>query len=139
MILLDTNVLSEWMRPRPEPAVIAWLDQQPEAALFMPAIAKAEIESGIVMLPEGKRKRSLAVAAQLIFDAFSDRCLPLDCAATAHYAQILLRSKMFGRPVSVEDAQIAAIAVANDLVLTTRNVSDFDFLDNLGLKDPWRS
>ena len=122
MILLDTNVLSEWMKPYPEPAVIAWLDQQREPMLFMPAIAKLEIESGIAMLPEGKRKRSLAVAAELIFDAFSERCLPLDCAAAAHYAQIILCSKVSGRPVSVEDAQIAAIAVANGLVLATRNV-----------------
>lgn len=138
MILLDTNVLSEWMKPHPEPAVIAWLDQQPEPTLFIPAIAKLEIESGIAILPEGKRKRSLAAAAELILNAFSERCLPLDCAAAAYYAQILLRSKVSGHPVSVEDAQIAAIAVANGLVLATQNVSDFDFLDSLELKNPWR-
>ena len=137
MILLDTNILSEWMRPAPDPVVITWLDRQPEKDLFLPAIAKAEIETGIARLPEGRRKTSLALSAQVILDSFADRCLALDCAATIHYAQALALSKTFGRPMAVEDAQIAAIAVANGLTLATRNTSDFDFLDTLSLLNPW--
>jgi predicted nucleic acid-binding protein len=137
MILLDTNVLSEWMRPQPDPIVIRWLDQHPEHGLFLPVIAKAEIESGISILPDGKRKQMLRLSAQLILDTFSNRCLALDCHTTVHYASILTLSKTLGRPISVEDAQIAAIAITNNLTLATRNSTDFDFLDRLSLVNPW--
>ena len=138
MILLDTNVLSEWMRPAPAPAVIAWLDRQPDANLFLPVVAQAEIETGIACLPEGRRKASLTLTARVILDAFADRCLALDCNTTIHYARILARSRASGRPISVEDAQIAAIATANGLTLATRNIRDFEFLDGLKLLNPWQ-
>jgi len=138
MILLDTNVISEWMKPSPDPRVIAWLDDRPAGHLFLPSVAKAEIESGIALLPDGKRKTSLLRAAEAIFDEFSARCLPLDCETAVEYAKILSFSKRAGRPISVEDAQIAAIARQNSLKLTTRNVSDFDFLNDLDLINPWQ-
>ncbi len=137
MILLDTNVISEWMKPLPDPRVIAWLDDQPARHLFLPSVAKAEIESGIALLPDGKRKTALRRAAEAVFDEFSVRCLPLDCEAAVEYARILSLSKRAGRPISVEDAQIAAIARRNSLKLTTRNVSDFNFLNDLDLINPW--
>lgn len=138
MILLDTNVVSEWMRPAPNTAVLNWLDRQPEHSLFLPAIAKAEIETGLSILPNGKRKRLLIQTAQIVLDAFTQRCLSLDCHTTTHYARILTLSKTKGRPISVEDAQIAAIALSNKLTLATRNSADFDFLDELQQINPWR-
>jgi predicted nucleic acid-binding protein len=137
MFLLDTNVVSEWMTRSPDRRVIAWLDAQPAKHLYMPAVAKAEIESGIALLPDGKRKTALQRAAQVVIQAFSSRCLPLDCAATVAYAEIQSQSKIAGRPMSVEDAQIAAIAYEHSLTLVTRNVADFDFLSGLDLLDPW--
>ncbi len=138
MILLDTNVISEWMKPSPAPRVIAWLDKQPASHLFLPSIAKAEIESGIALLPHGRRRTALSKAAQAVFEALASRCLPLDCQATVDYARILSLSKTSGRPISVEDAQIAAIAYRHSLQLATRNVSDFDFLSDLELVNPWQ-
>lgn len=138
MILLDTNVISEWMRPTPDPRVIAWLDTWPAGRLFLPAVAKAEIEAGITLLPEGKRRTALHRAAELIFAELAGRCLPLDCDCTARYARILALSRRAGRPMAVEDAQIAAIAHRHGMALATRNLSDFDWLEDLELVDPWQ-
>lgn len=137
MILLDTNVVSEWMKVVPDPEVIAWLDRQRPSQLHMSVVTKAEIERGIALLPDGRRREALRLAAQVVFSALHGRCLAFDCAAALHYASILVRSKRLGRPVSVEDAQIAAIACANNLELATRNRKDFEFLDALDLVDPW--
>ncbi|EIC21690.1 type II toxin-antitoxin system VapC family toxin [Thiorhodovibrio frisius] len=138
MFLLDINVVSEWMKPSPDQRVIEWLDAQPAKHLYFPAVVKAEIESGIALLPDGKRKAGLQRAAQVVIQEFSSRCLPLDCAATVAYAKIRSQSKIAGRPMSVEDAQIAAIASENSLALVTRNVADFDFLADLRLVNPWQ-
>lgn len=138
MILLDTNVISEIMRPQPDSAVIAWLDRQHADSLFIPAIVKAEIETGIAILNDGKRKQSLLQAAELIFIHFADRCLPFDGKTASHYASIIAFAKKQGRPISVEDAQIAAIARQHAASLATRNVTDFDFLAELILINPWQ-
>ena len=139
MILLDTNVVSELMRPTPAPPVVAWFDLQPSSLLFLPAVAKAEIETGIVLLSDGKRRDALKLAADAVFAEFEDRCLALDCVAAPTYAQVLAVSKQMGRPMSLEEAQIAAIALANGFKLATRNQQDFDFLRELVLVDPWES
>jgi len=137
MILLDTNIISELMRPKPNVAVIEWLDEQFSDELFLSAIVKAEIEMGIAILDNGKRKQALLQAAELIFTSFTNRCLPFDGETATHYAKIIAFTKKQGRPMSVEDAQIAAIAVQNAALLATRNTSDFDFLENLNLVNPW--
>lgn len=138
MILLDTNIISELMRSTPVPAVIEWLDDQAANELFIPAIVKAEIETGIAILEMGKRKQSLQKAAELIFINFSNRCLPFDGKTAGYYANILAFAKKQGRPISVEDAQIAAIALQHSALLATRNITDFDFLDNLSIINPWQ-
>jgi hypothetical protein len=138
MILLDTNVISEWMRPAPDSKIIAWLDTWPEGQLFVPVIAKAEIDAGIALLLEGKRRAALLQAAEVIFAELSGRCLQLDCDCTAQYASILALSRRAGRPMTVEDAQIAAIAYRHGMTLATRNLSDFDCLKDLELIDPWQ-
>ncbi|MDP3877761.1 MAG: type II toxin-antitoxin system VapC family toxin [Methylobacter sp.] len=131
MILLDTNIISELMRPEPNQAVIEWLDEQVVEQLFLPAIAKAEIETGIAILDDGKRKQSLLKAAEFIFINFTNRCLPFDVKTASHYANIIAVTKKQGRPMSVEDAQIEAIAIQHAATLATRHVADFDFLVGL--------
>ena len=138
MILLDTNIISELMRQKPNSAVIEWLDEQFSHELFLPAIVKAEVEMGIAILDDGKRKRALLQAAELIFMSFTNRCLPFDGETATHYAKIIAFTKKQGRPMSVEDAQIAAIAVQNFALLATRNTTDFDFLEKLNLVNPWQ-
>lgn len=139
MILLDTNVLSELMRPIPEPVVVRWLDAFPEWEIWVSAVTAGEIRLGISLLPDGKRKfRLLELADQMIQEDFIDRCLPLDCFAAAEYARIVTRRTQQGRPISVEDAQIAAIAKTAGLVLATRNVKDFADIEGLQVVNPWK-
>ncbi len=139
MILLDTNVVSEWMKPQPAPAVLDWLDRQPDDRLFVCAIARAEIWTGIALLPEGRRKAALQAAAEVVLSEFDRRCLAFDCDSATQYAFILAESRRSGRPISVEDAQIAAIALHRGFQLATRNVADFDFLGGLALVNPWET
>jgi predicted nucleic acid-binding protein len=137
MILLDTNVLSELMKPAPEAGVVNWVDEQPTTTLCISAITRAEIELGIALLPEGKRKRKIAQAAERMFEAFSDHLLVFGELAAIEYGQLVARRTRMGRPITVEDAQIAAIALAHGLRLATRNVRDFVDIPNLSLVDPW--
>lgn len=138
MLLLDTNVLSEFMRPRPDAGVVAWLDAQVQPDLFISAISRAEIELGLALMPAGKRQAGLAQAARVMFEHdFEGRCLAFDDGAASHYARLVAERTRRGRPISVEDAQIAAIALARGLRLATRNTSDFTDIDGLVVVDPW--
>lgn len=138
MILLDTNVLSEFMRPRPSSTVISWLDKQPSGAVYTSAISRAEIELGLRLMPQGQRQQALSQAAMAMFaEEFRGRCLPFDEDAAHHYARIVSVRTQAGRPISVEDAQIAAIALVHQLLLATRNISDFEGIDGLGVVNPW--
>ncbi|QTR48079.1 type II toxin-antitoxin system VapC family toxin [Thiothrix litoralis] len=137
MILLDTNVISELMKAKPEVNVLAWADQQLDTDLYFSAISKGEIEWGIALLVDGKRKQLLADAAIEVFAMFEGRCLDYTCDVSPFYVAIAMYSKQVGRPMSVEDMLIAAVAQANDAVLATRNVTDFDFLPGLLLVNPW--
>ena len=140
MILLDTNVLSELMRPAPNAGVVRWLDQHPDLELWICAVTKAEIRLGISLLPEGKRQRVLlAMAEQTFQEDFFERCLPFDCEAAVHYARIVAKRREQGLPVSVEDAQIAAVALTGGLVLATRNTRDFVGIEGLQVVNPWES
>ena len=140
MILLDTNVLSEFMRPQPAVGVVAWLDKQPSVDVFTSAITRAEIELGILRLPTGRRQEALSRAARVMFEEkFAGRCLPFDEDAARHYARIVSARTHAGRPISVEDAQIAAIALARRMPLATRNTPDFDMIDGLEVVNPWNT
>lgn len=138
MILLDTNVVSEMMKAVPEPDVIRWLDDQVATDVFISSITKAEIELGIGMLPDGKRKKALENAACSVFDEFESRCLAFNCFVSTHYSQIVAQNTRSGHPISVEDAQIAAISLSHDCLLATRNTKDFDAILELKLFNPWQ-
>ena len=138
MILLDTNVLSELMKPAPELIVVQWLDAQLDSQVFLPAITKAEIELGIALLPNGKRKDAFTRLAGALFDEFRDRILPFDAGAASCYANLVATARKAGRTISVEDAQIAAITQANRLTLATRNTKDFEFIPDLLIINPWQ-
>jgi predicted nucleic acid-binding protein len=138
MILLDTNVLSEFMRPVPAQAVATWLDEQIGDEVWTSAISRAEIELGVALLPDGRRKQKLQQFAQMIFaQNFAGRCLPFDEQAASNYASLVARRTRDGRPISVEDAQIAAIALTRGLTLATRNVRDFEQISGLTVVNPW--
>jgi predicted nucleic acid-binding protein len=137
MILLDTNVVSELIRQLPDPSAMAWIDAQPQFHLHISSVTKAEIELGIALLPEGRRKQGLQVAATRMFAAFSGRCLAFDERAASSYAALVAARMRAGRPISVEDAQIAATALACRFVLATRNVADFAGIDDLSVVNPF--
>lgn len=134
-VLLDTNVLSELMRPQPSSIVLGWFAGQEDAAS---AITQAELLLGVALLPSGKRRDAIADAVEQMFDQdFVGRCLPFDGLAAHEYAALVATRNKVGMPISTEDAQIAAIALRHGLVLATRNTKDFRKIHKLILIDPW--
>ena len=138
MIVLDTNILSEMMRARPDPHVMSWLNRQRPNQIYVSAITQAEMLLGVALLPTGKRRTSLATQIDALFaEDFAHRCLPFDSQAASHYAQIVSDRHKSGKPVSTEDAQIAAIARSRSFQIATRNVADFADIHALGIVNPW--
>jgi hypothetical protein len=138
--LLDTNVLSELMRAHPDAGVLDWFAQNSQALMSTSTINQAEILTGIALLPTGKRRTALAVAAEQVFEQdFAGHCLAFDAAAAKNYALIVATRTRQGQPISTEDAQIAAIALATGLTVATRNTKDFKNIDGLMLTNPWQS
>ncbi len=137
MILLDTNILSEPMRPLPNRQVISWLDQQVVSDLFISAVTKAEIELGIALLPDGKRKQALSFPASEVFSKFADRCLAFGAAEATIYAEIMSAARQKGKTISVEDGLIASTALSHNFTLATRNIKDFNMIFGLSLIDPF--
>ena len=138
MVILDTNVISEAMKPQPDPRVASWMARQNAEDLFTTAIAQAEILHGVAVLPDGKRKQDLASAARQIFGLFADKIFPFDSAAAELFAEIVAERRRIGRPIGAFDAQIAAIARSTGMALATRNVADFDGV-GVTVFDPWRA
>jgi len=139
MILLDTNILSELMRPTPEAAVEQWLADQPPASVFISAITEAELRYGLALLPSGKRRSALAVEIEdMLGEDFSGRILPFDSPAAVAFAEIAAERRQAGRPISQADAQIAAIARSRGAALATRNVLDFEGC-GVEIINPWSS
>lgn len=137
MIVLDTNVLSELMRPSPHPRVVRWVAAQPVRSLFTTAITEAEILLGVALLPTGKRRSALKEAVVAMFaEDLRGRILPFESAAAAEFASILSSRRRGGRPMSHADAQIAAIARSHGARVATRNISDFEGCE-LSLCNPW--
>jgi toxin FitB len=137
MIVLDTNVLSETLRPKPSANVLTWMRSEPVSSLFTTTITEAELLYGIELLAPGKRRQSLEAVVGLIFtDDLAGRILPFDSAAAREYAEIATTRRRAGRPISEADARIAAIARSRGAALATRNVEDFAGCE-LQVIDPW--
>jgi predicted nucleic acid-binding protein len=138
MIVLDTNVLSETLRPRPSPRVLAWLSSHSAASLFTTTITEAEIHFGLELLPVGKRRGALKDAIGIVFSRdMEGRVLSFDSAAARAYAVLAAGRRTAGRPMSQADAQIAAIVVSRGGRLATRNVADFAG-SPFEVIDPWK-
>lgn len=135
MIILDTNVVSELMRPAPDPGVVAWVAGQ--GALWLTAVSEAELRLGVALMPAGARAEAVgaAVAAMLAED-FAGRILPFDSAAARAYAAICRDRRTAGRPVAAFDAMIAAVARAAGATVATRNLRDFEGC-GVALVNPW--
>jgi predicted nucleic acid-binding protein len=126
VILLDTNVISELMRPAPDAAVEQWLAAQPDASVFISAITEAELRNGAALLPSGKRRTALtAEIIAMLEEDFGGRILPFDSLAARAFAVLASERRHAGRPISQADGQIAAIARSRGAALATRNMPDF--------------
>ena len=137
MIILDTNVLSELMRPKPSSRVAAWVAKQPATELFTTSITEAEIFYGIELLTKGKRREELLAAAEAMFaEDLAGHILGFEGDAARVFSKIAARRRALGRPISHADAQIAAIAQVRRAKLATRNVADFEDC-GLDVVDPW--
>jgi toxin FitB len=138
MILLDTNLISEPLRPDPEPRVVAWIDAQPLETLFLSAISAAELRAGVALLPAGKRRSNLQDSLeQKILPLFTGRTLPFDLACTSAYARLLAKAQKTGQAIATADAFIAAIAITHDYAVATRDTSPFKAA-GAEVIDPWQ-
>jgi predicted nucleic acid-binding protein len=138
MIVLDTNVVSELLRPAPAVQVEAWLATQEGMAIHFTTVGEAELRLGVAILPAGRRRTALSKAIEAILDEdLRDRILPFDSAAARAFAAIAAARRAAGRPISQFDCQIAAIARARGAKLATRNSDDFQGC-GVTLIDPWR-
>jgi len=127
VILVDTNVVSEPMRPEPDPTVLAWLDAQMAESLYLSTISLAELLLGIESMPAGKRRKALASALdEQILALFRGRIVPFDLGAAEAYAKVVTRARRLGHPIAAADAQIAAIAVSRQFSVATRDEAPFD-------------
>jgi predicted nucleic acid-binding protein len=136
MIVLDTNVVSDAMRPEPNATVIAWLNEQAAETLYLSSVTLAELLFGIRALPAGKRKNMLDRALTELLELFKDRFLPFDTNAARRYADLAVTAKNSGRGFPTPDGYIAAIAASRGFIVASRDTSSFEAA---GLKviNPW--
>ena len=137
MIILDTNVLSELMRPAPSDRVLAWFQGFTLAELFTTAITESEIRQGLALLPAGRRRASLEAVADGMFADLENRVLPFDSTAAKAFAGLQAARRKAGRAIGRADAEVAAIARSHSARLATRNPGDFAGC-GVELIDPWR-
>lgn len=137
MIVLDTNVLSELMKPAPMPRVLRWMDAQDSAELVITSITAAELRAGVAVLPRSRRKETIARQVdRLLNNVFGGYVLPFDSSSSTHYADIVAKGRRRRRPMSALDVQIAAICRQHDATLATRNVTAFEAI-KLPVVNPW--
>ena len=139
MLLLDTNMLSEIMRPEPARKVVDRIERQRPDDLFTAAVCQAEILAGLAIMPIGRRRTDLQEAAIAMFaEDFGDRILPFDALAAEAYGEIFAARRRIGRPNGTIDLMVAAIARARGASVVTRNVADFDGA-GVAIVNPWDS
>ncbi|OXE36516.1 MAG: VapC toxin family PIN domain ribonuclease [Phenylobacterium zucineum] len=136
MILLDTNVVSEAMKPAPDDAVRGWLDEQAAETLYLSSVTIAELMFGIGALPNGKRKDKLAAALDGVMELFADRVLPFDIDAARQYADLAVKARAAGRGFPTPDGYIAAIVASKGFIVATRDTSAFNAA-GVEVFDPW--
>lgn len=136
MIVLDTNVISEAMKPQPHPAVRAWLNDQAAETLYLSSVTLAELLFGIAALPAGKRKDMLAPAIDGLLELFQGRVLPFDTEAARQYAELAVIARAAGRGFPTPDGYIAAIAVSRGYIVATRDTAPFQAA-GVAVINPW--
>jgi predicted nucleic acid-binding protein len=137
LIILDTNVISEPLKPRPDAAVLRWLDRQSPATLYVTTISQAELLAGVAALPAGRRRTELRkVVEKELTSLFANRILPFGERSAEAYAQVVTTANGAGNPIDFADAAIGAIAVEHKFILATRNVGDFKGT-SVKLLNPW--
>jgi len=137
MLVLDTNILSEMMRPEPERKIADWIVRQPSDELFTAAVCQAEILTSLAVVPNGRRRAELEEAAHAMFaDDFAGRVLPFDTEAAAAYAKAFAARRQAGRPSGTSDLMLAAIARVRGASVVTRNVADFEGV-GVAIVNPW--
>lgn len=136
MIVLDTNVVSEAMKPSAHPAVLAWLNEQAAETLYLSSVTLAELLFGIGNLPAGKRKAALSGMLDSLLELFRERVLPFDTDAARHYAQLATAARTVGRGFPIPDGYIAAIATARGFAVATRDTAPFEAA-GVPIINPW--
>ena len=137
MFILDTNVVSELLRPIPEPSVVRWVAARDASHLFLTAVSEAELRFGVEIMPAGARRDAVGEAIDaLLREDFASRILPFDSPAALAYAEFAAERRAAGRPVAHADAQIAAIASVHRMSVVTRDVGDFAGV-GLDIVNPW--
>lgn len=136
MIVLDTNVVSEAMRPEPDATVRDWLDAQAAETLYLSSVTIAELLFGIGALPGGRRKRNLAATLDGLLGLFDGRILPFDTDAARRYADLAVAARGAGKGFPTPDGYIAAIATAHGFAVATRDASAFEAA-GVPVIDPW--
>lgn len=139
MIILDTNVVSEALKPGREEAVVVWLDEQSAETLYLTATSLSELLMGIAIMPEGKRKSEINTGlTALISKVFASRILPFDYEAAVAYSVLVSAARAAGKAVSLFDGQIGAIASVHGFTVATRDVAPFEAL-GVPFVNPWQS
>jgi predicted nucleic acid-binding protein len=136
MIILDSNVLSELMRPKPEARVVAWLDRQPQSSIWTTSVTVLEIRFGLQVMPLGRRRTAYTQGLEKLLDGIDHRIAPFDTEAAEQASVLMASRKIRGRPRELRDTMIAGIVLARYATLATRNVSHFDDV-TATLVDPW--
>lgn len=136
MILLDTNLISEGMKPEPDGGVQHWLDAQAAETLFLSSVTIAELAFGIGSLPAGRRRDNLGAALDGVMALFDGRILPFDTAAAVRYGEIAVRARAAGRGLPTSDGYIAGIAAANGFAVASRDTAPFEAA-GLRVINPW--
>ena len=137
MFVLDTNVVSELMRPAPHPVIASWVAERATSNLFLTAVTEAELRFGLAVMPPGKRRDGLRTGLErMMGTGFANRVLPFDSGAARAYAGIAAARRRMGRPITQADCQIAAIARSRGMAVATRNIRDFEDM-GIDIFNPW--
>lgn len=136
MIVVDTNVVSEAIKPEPNAAVHNWFNEQVAQTLYLSSVTLAELFFGVEVLPDGRRKTGLRQAVEGLLAVFDERVLPFDTDAARHYAELAVKARMEGRGFPTPDGYIAAIAASRGFIVATRDTAPFEAA-GLTVINPW--